>query len=274
MVALAGTAMPFAHSAEDEAERWLRALRLHGQVGSALQALGVGESPLMTGSDADHSGERRRHPGLRAGAWSTTWSTRARRARRRARTPTTVGTADLLFAVLDVYGRLFDRALYLRGHEPRGALERLATSDSHHDSRSADRRLSAAAARRPREFPRARRLLEPAAEVEEVVGARHHRHEHHRVDERLDPGGVVVGAAISASTAATWTIVFTLPSPLAGMTTPCWPAAMRSPLTANSRAMITIATQAATPVEAHERDQRGGDHAACRRPGPSPCRTS
>ena len=32
MVALAGTAMPFAHSAEDEAERWLRALRLHGQV--------------------------------------------------------------------------------------------------------------------------------------------------------------------------------------------------------------------------------------------------
>ena len=49
VVALAGTAMPFAHSAEDEAERWLRALRLHGQVGAALQALGVGESPLMTG---------------------------------------------------------------------------------------------------------------------------------------------------------------------------------------------------------------------------------
>ena len=32
VVALAGTAIPFAHSAEDEAERWLRALRLHGQV--------------------------------------------------------------------------------------------------------------------------------------------------------------------------------------------------------------------------------------------------
>ncbi len=30
------------------------------------------------------------------------------------------------------------------------------------------------------------------------------------------------------------------------MTMPCWPAATRSPLTANSRAMITIATQAAT----------------------------
>ena len=56
MVALAGTAMPFAHSAEDEAERWLRALRLHGQVGAPLQALGVGESPLMTGSEAEVDG--------------------------------------------------------------------------------------------------------------------------------------------------------------------------------------------------------------------------
>src|SRR4029079_12272312 len=43
VVALAGTAIPFAHSAEDEAERWLRAMRLHGQVGSILQALGVGQ---------------------------------------------------------------------------------------------------------------------------------------------------------------------------------------------------------------------------------------
>ena len=42
VVALAGTAIPFAHSAEDEAERWLRAMRLHGQVGAILQGLGVG----------------------------------------------------------------------------------------------------------------------------------------------------------------------------------------------------------------------------------------
>ena len=66
VVALAGTAMPFAHSAEDEAERWLRALRLHGQVGSALQALGVGESPLMTGrTPSTRRGGR--HPRARAG---------------------------------------------------------------------------------------------------------------------------------------------------------------------------------------------------------------
>ena len=54
VVTLAGTAMAFSHSAEDQAERWLRAMRLHGQVGNALQALGVGEAPLMTGSEPNN----------------------------------------------------------------------------------------------------------------------------------------------------------------------------------------------------------------------------
>ena len=31
VAALAATAMPFSHSAEDQAESWLRALRLHGR---------------------------------------------------------------------------------------------------------------------------------------------------------------------------------------------------------------------------------------------------
>src|SRR4051794_41974719 len=48
VLALAETAIPFAVSREDEAERWVRLLRLHGQVGLALQALGVGEAPLST----------------------------------------------------------------------------------------------------------------------------------------------------------------------------------------------------------------------------------
>ena len=58
-MALAGTAMPFAHSAEDEAERWLRALRLHGRVGATLQALGVGEAPLMTSTEGASGGSAR-----------------------------------------------------------------------------------------------------------------------------------------------------------------------------------------------------------------------
>src|SRR3954451_11686487 len=52
VAALAGTAMSFSHSAEDQAERWLRALRLHGKVGSAMQALGIGEAPLRTAHHA------------------------------------------------------------------------------------------------------------------------------------------------------------------------------------------------------------------------------
>src|SRR2546430_17568526 len=46
VLGLAGTAMPFARTREDEAERWLRVLRLHGDVAGALQSVGIGESPL------------------------------------------------------------------------------------------------------------------------------------------------------------------------------------------------------------------------------------
>jgi hypothetical protein len=121
VVALAGTAMPFAHSAEDEAERWLRALRLHGQVGAALQALGVGESPLMTSSGSDH-GDAGTPP---MGAQVLDEVTHRAGEFADARHADTVGTPDLLFAVLHVYGRLFDRVLYLRGTSREELAERL-----------------------------------------------------------------------------------------------------------------------------------------------------
>ncbi|MET0510717.1 MAG: hypothetical protein ABW135_03410 [Thermoleophilaceae bacterium] len=121
VVALAGTAMPFAHSAEDEAERWLRALRLHGHVGASLQALGVGESPLMTGSEAEVDG-----PGTPPmGPDVLDDVTKRASDLAAAREAETVGTADILFAVLDVYGKLFDRVLYLRGTSREELAERL-----------------------------------------------------------------------------------------------------------------------------------------------------
>ena len=46
--------------------------------------------------------------------------------------------------------------------------------------------------------------------------------------------------------AATWRIVFTFPIQLAWITTPCSAATIRRPVTANSRAMITIAIHAAS----------------------------
>ncbi len=125
VVALAGTAIPFAHSAEDEAERWLRAMRLHGQVGSILQALGVGEAPLMTGSDHDHSAGHGT-PNLGPDILEEVTDRAAEFAV--ARHAENVGTPDILFAVLDVYGKLFDRALYLRGTSREELVERLTAS--------------------------------------------------------------------------------------------------------------------------------------------------
>ena len=113
--------MPFAHSAEDEAERWLRALRLHGQVGAALQALGVGEAPLMT-SATDEADSPITPP---LGADVLDKVTRRAGELADARSAETIGTPDLLFAVLDVYGKLFDRVLYLRGTSRDELAERL-----------------------------------------------------------------------------------------------------------------------------------------------------
>jgi hypothetical protein len=123
VVALAGTAMPFAHSAADEAERWLRALRLHGQVGSVLQALGVGEAPLVTGTEYEQ-GTPAHGPEI---LYEVTRRATDLAAEREA---DTVGTPDVLFAVFEVYGKLFDRALYMRGTSRDELVERLAAAGS------------------------------------------------------------------------------------------------------------------------------------------------
>ncbi len=130
IVALAGTAMPFAHSAEDEAERWLRALRLHGQVGSTLQALGVGEAPLTTGSEPGN--EPTGTPPL--GPQVLDDVTKRAGELAAARRAETVGTPDVLFAVMDVYGKLFDRALYLRGTSREELAERLGAWSARSES--------------------------------------------------------------------------------------------------------------------------------------------
>jgi hypothetical protein len=108
VVALAGTAIPFAHSAEDEAERWLRALRLHGEVGRVMQALGVSESPL---SDAEEPA----HDSPPMGEAVLERVTRLAASVTVERGAETVATQDLLHAILDIYGDLFEHVLYVRG---------------------------------------------------------------------------------------------------------------------------------------------------------------
>jgi hypothetical protein len=127
VTALAGTAMAFSHCAEDEAERWLRALRLHGQVGSALQALGVGEAPLETVGELCEGSPST--PPLGSNALDRTVIEAERRAAERG--AEAVGTADLLVALLDVYGEPIDHALELRGATRQELLERLADMGDH-----------------------------------------------------------------------------------------------------------------------------------------------
>ncbi|MFL5885339.1 MAG: hypothetical protein ACJ77M_09740 [Thermoleophilaceae bacterium] len=123
VLALADTAVPYAFSLEDEAERWVRVMRLHGEVGRALQALGVGEAPLETAAQP-HAVRilRRRENG------ENIVEIVADRARElaRLRHASVVATVDVLFAVFDVYENAFDRALYVRGTSREELIERLA----------------------------------------------------------------------------------------------------------------------------------------------------
>jgi hypothetical protein len=132
VVALAGTAMPFSHSASDEAERWLRTLRLHGRVGVALQSLGVGEAPLMTVSEP----VREKPAGHCMNGDVVDEVTRRATSFAAERGAECVATVDLLFSLLEVYGGLFDRVLYQRGATREELLERLSSSEQRVETRA------------------------------------------------------------------------------------------------------------------------------------------
>jgi hypothetical protein len=116
---MASTAIPFARSREEEAERWLRILRLHGEAGAALQALGVSEAPLE--GPSVHEEERPAATGedvvARVGEVAASAA-----GRRQARCFTTI---DVLVAVIDVYGQDFNDVLRTHGTDRQEVLERL-----------------------------------------------------------------------------------------------------------------------------------------------------
>ena len=122
VLALADTAIPFATSREDEAERWVRLLRLHGQVGAALQALGVGEAPLSTISQPHAVRVLRSRP---LGEDPVADVTQVARRLAAKRGTASAATVDVLFAVISVYGKTFERALYIRGTSIQELLTRL-----------------------------------------------------------------------------------------------------------------------------------------------------
>jgi hypothetical protein len=117
--------MQLAVTREDEAERWLRVLRRHGQIADVLKRLGVPETPLETPPDPSAlNGARRRRPGSDAVDIVGEFA----REMARARDAEVVSTGDVAFAVLKVYGRRFDRALYVYGITREQLLGELAAS--------------------------------------------------------------------------------------------------------------------------------------------------
>jgi hypothetical protein len=123
VLGMAATAMPFARSREDQAERWLRILRLHGEAGVALQALGVSEGPLESPHHADDAEHAARASEVAPDVIAqVTGDAVALAAERGAHA---LGTADVLVAVMRVYGGDFDRVLQVHGTDRDEVLERL-----------------------------------------------------------------------------------------------------------------------------------------------------
>ena len=118
VLGMASTAIPFANSREAEAERWLRILRLHGEAGATLQSLGVSEGPLEVVPEHDE--------GAPSGAEDIVGRVgEAAAASALRRDAASFGTADVLLAVIDVYGSDFNHVLRAHGTDREEVLERI-----------------------------------------------------------------------------------------------------------------------------------------------------
>jgi ATP-dependent Clp protease ATP-binding subunit ClpA len=121
---MASTALPFARSPEDKAERWLRVLRQHGEVGAVLTELQLSEGRLQaTGENTDREPPSSRIDDRDAIEKVTEHATRVARQRGASR----VATTDVLIAVMDVYGPDFDHVLQAHGTDRKAVVERLGS---------------------------------------------------------------------------------------------------------------------------------------------------
>ncbi len=124
MLGIAGTALPFAASSYEQSERWLRVLRLHGEAGRALQAIGVSEAPLDGAPPIDPERAADHEPGEDVVASVIAAATDVAAQRGEA----SIGTVDVLLAVMRVYGSSFEQALDRRGTTSTELIERLGGS--------------------------------------------------------------------------------------------------------------------------------------------------
>jgi hypothetical protein len=121
VLAIASTAMPFARSPQEQSERWLRVLRLHGEVGIAMQALGVSEVSLTPARESVVADDT---AGFQDGD-AVAQVTREAVAIADRRGSTGVTTVELLMAVMRVYGEHFGDVLEAHGADCDEVLDRL-----------------------------------------------------------------------------------------------------------------------------------------------------
>lgn len=125
MLGIASTAMPFAQSAEEQAERWLRALRNHGESGAILASLGLSEAPLKP-VDEDITDEV--SPPGDPDAVATVTRTASQIAAEHGSPK--LGTTEVLHAVIDVYGATFYRVLSAHGVDPAELKARMGSAEA------------------------------------------------------------------------------------------------------------------------------------------------
>jgi anti-sigma B factor antagonist len=118
-LAIAATALPFASSADEQAERWLRALRRHGDAGVILGSLGISDE--LTGAAGEDERDLLTAPPADPVAAVTN---RAAEIAHRHGTGSS-RTSDLLEAVRDTYGAAFQRALARHAADPEDVTQRL-----------------------------------------------------------------------------------------------------------------------------------------------------
>ena len=140
VLGLAGSALPFAGSRTEEAERWLRVLRLHGSVSAPLQAVGIGEEPVEAPERPaiEHPSAEQAPAPPDAGSQQRVIEIVTARALARAqqRGASVAQTTDILVGAIEHYRQDFDRVLEAFGtdreevlasvaaHERSGAQER------------------------------------------------------------------------------------------------------------------------------------------------------
>jgi hypothetical protein len=117
-IGLAATALPFARSHSEQAERWLRILRVNGAAGNAMQAIGLPEHPLI-GDTPPIAPEPCLPDALAIVIEKATRNARERDA-------DTITTEDVFIGVATTYGPAFDQALAVRGTTAAEILERMS----------------------------------------------------------------------------------------------------------------------------------------------------